>query len=179
MAANRTRATSAPALSSRASVIPPLPRIAVGQRTAAGADLRLTITGGARHTPVTMKIVITLNARPVSGPSAELIDETAGVQLRMAVRSGRSYVFNNVSFPAPGTSAARVFRITNVRVNANVLSGGGVPATPVIAATTRLTATPPVQFSQSAPLTLATVAARSRKTRSRGVRRKATSRRRS
>jgi len=59
--------------------------------------------------------------------------------------SGSSVTFFGVPVLAPGTTGTRVYRITNVRVNANGLSAGGPLGSAVIAALT-------ISGSQSIPL---------------------------
>src|SRR5262249_43955219 len=59
---------------------------------------------------------------------------TPAPNVYQGVVSGNTVTFFNIPILAPVTGGvARIFRITNVRVNATPLSGGGGGATPVVA----------------------------------------------
>ena len=110
------------------------------QETAArAADLAITFTGGKAGHEAVATFTATLNTAAAANETAELIDEGAGSESTPATRTTNGYVFNNVKFTEPGQSAARVFRITNIRANVTVLSG---PAASVKIAVSGSTSSP-------------------------------------
>jgi hypothetical protein len=60
------------------------------------------------------------NSSGVCGPST-----TAGQNVFMGVVSGNSVTFYGVPILPPSTTGSRIYRITNIRANANGISGGG------------------------------------------------------
>jgi hypothetical protein len=109
------------------------PTIPVNSRAATVADLRITFSGGGKSAPVKAKITVKLNTRVATAGTAQLIDESHS-RTQLATKSDNAYIFDNVQIPAPGlSSAARVFRITNVRANASGLPVGSAVAGTIIA----------------------------------------------
>jgi len=129
MAKRASRQVAAtPFLTGTVTTIGPRPKITIGQRAATVADIRIEVTGGVSGTRVAVTFTVTLNIKVAATDTASLIDETGSSRAVPAAKAGASYIFENVRFPAPG-SAARVFRITNVRANAQGLGGSAsVPA---------------------------------------------------
>jgi len=122
------------------------PTVARTQRAAAVADLRVRFTGGKAGAVVKATLTVTLNTRIGGTGTARLADETQTSAITLATRTSNAYVFENVQFPAPGATAARVFRITNIRANANGLGGGSVGTTPV-QASIAITGPTPIRLS--------------------------------
>ncbi|HEY1240300.1 MAG TPA: hypothetical protein VGF16_07065 [Bryobacteraceae bacterium] len=110
-----------------------LKKVSARDTNAAGADLRITLTGGTVKTRVRAGFVVSLNTKPGEEGTAQLIDETMGSPPVPARKSRNTYVFEPVQFEEPGPTASRVFRITNVRANVSGLSSGSASATPVVA----------------------------------------------
>src|SRR5215510_10339782 len=98
------------------------PTISVADRSAQVQDLIVKLTGGRAGTPVRVTFTVTLNAAPSRTGRAEILDDATHSAVGVGVRSNGAYVFRDVAVVPTGTTAARVFRITNVRVNANGLS---------------------------------------------------------
>ena len=110
------------------SVVGVRPKVSLADRAAPVADLSIVLTGGSGRTAVPITFSVALNV-PVSGPPL-LKDGDTGAVVAEPTRSGSGYVFKNVPFVPPGNTRTRVFRITNIRSNANAigLSPALIPA---------------------------------------------------
>ena len=110
------------------------PSLSTKSSIARVADLAITLKGGKAGTVSLATFTVALNASVPANETAQLIDEADASRVTPGARIRAGYVFKNVKFTEPGEKAARVFRITNVRVNASALGGGSASgATPVIA----------------------------------------------
>ena len=61
-----------------------------------------------------MTFSVGLNVPLAASARAQLVDEATQAQLAVATRADGAYVFKDVPVVPPGSSSARVFRITNV-----------------------------------------------------------------
>jgi len=121
-------------LSGTVQVLSPPPKVSRKNLEARVSDLGITFTGGRAGSPAKVTFAVTLNTTVAAQGTAELVDEDGSSPPMPATKTTKGYVFKNVEFTEPGPAKARVFRITNVRVNASALSGGSAAgATPVIA----------------------------------------------
>lgn len=141
----KRQALSRTPLTGAVQIVGVCPTLARTQRAAAVAALRVTFTGGKAGAAVKATMAVTLNTRIGGTGTARLADETQASAVALATRTSNAYVFENVQFPAPGPAAARVFRITNVRVDATRL-GSGAPGTP-IQASIAVTGSTPIRLS--------------------------------
>lgn len=103
-----------------------LPGLAPNFGSAAGQNLCTTPLQGCVEYASSVAGVVVATDTP-QGTSAT----TNGKNVFQGVVNGNSVTFFGIPVLAPGAAALRVFRITNVRVNANPLSGGPGPAVPV------------------------------------------------
>jgi len=118
-ASTRPLDTSNLPLEGDVSIVGVRPRIPVGARDAAVADLLVTLTGGSGRTSVPVTFSISLNVA-ISG-RAQLRDEGTGAVVAESTRSGSACLFRDVPVVPPGSRAARRYRITNLRANASGL----------------------------------------------------------
>ena len=109
-------------LEGRVSVVGVRPKLSLVDRAAPVADLSIVLTGGTGRTAVPITFSVALNV-PVSG-RPQLTDGNTGAVVGEATRSGSGYVFKNVPVIPPGNTRTRIFRITNLRANANGLGAG-------------------------------------------------------
>ena len=114
----RQVATTSLPLQGQVSVVGSRPRVTIGDRNAAVADLLVTITGGNGRTAVPVTFNVSLSVA-VTG-RARLTDESTGAVTESS-RSGSAYVFKDIPVAPARGRAARRFRITNVRANATGL----------------------------------------------------------
>lgn len=75
----------------------------------------------------------------------------AGRNIFQGVVTGNSVTFFGIPILAPGTTASRVFRITNVRVNATTLSGGSASGASPVTASISISGATSVLISNSTP----------------------------
>ena len=118
-------------LEGRVTTVGVRPRISLTERDGAVADVLISLTGGTGTARTPMTFSVGLNVPLSASARAQLIDEATQSQIAVATRSNGAYVFKDVPVVPPGTTAARVFRITNVRANASGISAGpsGTPGT--------------------------------------------------
>lgn len=100
----------------------------------AGPNGCLQSVGATAPTPTTFAgLSATSNlAVPVNGTGGTA--GTPGANVFQGVVSGSSVTFFGIPILAPGTTGTRTYRITNIRVNASGISGGGPVGTSAIAA---------------------------------------------
>ena len=115
----RQVATTSLPLQGQVSVVGTRPRVTIGNRDAAVADLLVTLTGGDGRTAVPVTFNVSLSVA-VAG-RARLTDESTGA-VTDSTRSGSAYVFKDVPVGPARGRAARRFRITNIRANATPIS---------------------------------------------------------
>ena len=118
----RQVATTSLPLQGQVSVVGSRPRVTIGSRDAAVADLLVTITGGDGRTTVPVTFNISLSV--AAAGRARLTDESTGAVIE-STRSGSAFVFKDVPVGPARSRAARRFRITNLRGNA-----AGIPSSP-------------------------------------------------
>jgi len=154
-ASRQVAVTSSP-LTGTVAIVGSRPKITVGQRAATVADIGIDVTGGISGTRVAVTFTVTLNIKLAATDTATLIDET-GTSARTvsAIKAGASYIFENVPFPAPG-STARVFRITNIRANAASIGGSAATVPTQVHAMVSMSGSTPIRMS-GAQQTVATL----------------------
>ena len=125
-----------------------LPKVPATERNAATADLRIRLTGSTPGKKTRVRFVLSLNTAVATRSSVRLLDESAASGAVLAKGSGNNYDFGSITIDEPGAQAARVFRIVNIRANAN-----GVPPSsslmPAIVAVLSLTSRDGVRVSGS------------------------------
>lgn len=115
-------------LTGTVSVTGSRPRVTLGQRAAAVADLGIVLTGGTSGARQVATFTVRLNA-PTGGTGTARLEHDGGrMRVLRATKTANAYVFESVPFPEPGPNARRTIRITNVRANASQV---GVSATPI------------------------------------------------
>ena len=143
-------------LTGTVAIVGSQPTITVGQRAATVADIGIDVTGGISGTRVAVTFTVTLNIKLAATDTATLLDET-GTSARTvsAIKAGASYIFENVQFLAPG-STARVFRITNIRANAASIGGSAATVPAQVYAMVSMSGSTPIRMS-GAQQTVATL----------------------
>jgi len=129
-----------------------------------GPTVPLTVCTSANQSANTCPEYIGNTAAPLSGVNVPVQTNpcpsgvcatttyTAGWNAWQGTVSGSSVTFFGVPVLAPGTTGTRVFRITNVRVNANGITGGGpIPASVVAAVAISGSTSVPVVNPQLTP----------------------------
>ncbi len=116
------------------------PKISLGDRAAAVADLRLRLTGGTPDADVTATVTVTLSLPLARSRRAQLIDEAASRPVASATTSGSTLAFKKVKLPRGSR-----FRIVNVRANASAISSAFGP----VMAKVTISATPPIAVSNA------------------------------
>jgi hypothetical protein len=114
-----------------ASAPTPPPQLRADGLTELVADVTLTGIGGTAGKSDTVNITAILNTgvanTPSNPPSLFIDNATAPIIGTVAAAAASSITFTNVTFTEPGpTGAARVLRITGIRVNAAALGPGAL-----------------------------------------------------
>ena len=87
----------------------------------------------------------------VATDSATTPATTPGKNVFQGVVNGNSVTFFGIPVLAPGTTASRVYRITNVRVNANPLAGGSASGASPVTASISISGATSLLISNSTP----------------------------
>jgi hypothetical protein len=107
-------------LEGKVKVLGGRPTVSLTDRDAAVADLSIMLTGGSGRVSVPVTFSVGLNVPPAG--RARLIDDATHTLVAESRRSGQTLVWSDVPVIPPGNNRTRVFRITNLRANANGLS---------------------------------------------------------
>jgi len=93
----------------------------------------------------------TMGASPSLGPVTAIGGTSPSPNVYQGVVSGNSVTFFGVPVMPPTTTGSRVFRITNVRVNAQPLAGGSASGGTPVAASISISGATSLSISNSAP----------------------------
>lgn len=93
----------------------------------------------------------TMGASPSLGPVTAIGGTSPSPNVYQGVVSGNSVTFFGVPVMPPTTTGSRVFRITNVRVNAQPLAGGSASGGTAVAASISISGATSLSISNSAP----------------------------
>ncbi len=86
------------------------------------ADLEIVLTGGAQGSPVILRVAIEYNMELAAQHTPVLSDAANPAASVRATTSSRSTVFSGIQTSEPGAGVARIFRITNTRINGTQIS---------------------------------------------------------